>query len=290
MSKRMPLSDFRAVRVVLEPDDFALGSNDPDPPPSDPISQKTWHGILGFSDDVAIRTSDCNGGALGQAYWLRSQWLAAIGQEHDALFGPMLDSADDLQASIFNALHGYYRAGFSALRNVLELTAVGTSGSFLHGSQAYAAWRSGSSEFSFGKACDHLSDEPMLNEFNAHLRGSVGQSLFDAKDKKAGRDGGYARQWYTALCGYAHSRPGLTDGDLWESNGPIYVEKVFRDWFCAYSRTISICSVLILLCCPSDDRKRAMKLFTDDDTVVPAEVRRAFVLASTPYTNGSLGT
>lgn len=289
MSKRMPLNDFRAVRVVLESDDFALGSDRPDPPPSDLISQDTWRGIVGLADDVAIRASDHNGRVLGRVYWLWSQWLAAIGEEHDALFGPMLDAADDLQTSIFNALHGHYRAGFSALRNVLELMAIGTSGSFLHSSQAYAAWRSGSSEFSFGKACDHLSQEPMVNAFNTHLRRSGGQSLFDAKDKKADRDGGYARQWYTALCGYAHSRPGLTDGDLWRSNGPIYVAKVFRDWCCAYLRTVSICSVLVLLCRPGDDRGQAMKLSTDDDTVVPADVRQAFALVSAPKTTGPMG-
>jgi hypothetical protein len=141
-------------------------------------------------------------------------------------------------------------------------------------------------EFSFGKACDHLSQEPMVNAFNTHLRRLGGQSLFDAKDKKAGRDGGYARQWYTALCGYAHSRPGLTDGDLRESNGPIYVAKAFRDWYCAYLRTVSICSVLILLCRPGDDRGQAMKLFTDDDTIVPADVRQAFAISSAPKTAG----
>jgi hypothetical protein len=39
----------------------------------------------------------------------------------------MLDAGSDLENSIFNALHGYYRAGFSALRGSLELSRRGSS-------------------------------------------------------------------------------------------------------------------------------------------------------------------
>jgi len=47
VTKKLSQSDFRAVRVVLEPEDFALGSDEPDPPPSDLISEKAWHGMSG---------------------------------------------------------------------------------------------------------------------------------------------------------------------------------------------------------------------------------------------------
>jgi len=68
MSKKLALTDFRAVRVVLEPEDFALGGDEPDPPPSDLIAAETWSGITVLPDDVAIRTSDHNGLALGEVY------------------------------------------------------------------------------------------------------------------------------------------------------------------------------------------------------------------------------
>jgi hypothetical protein len=58
MSKPMPIHDFRAVRVLLEADDFALGSEEPDPPPSDLVSSETWRAVTVLSDDVVIRTSD----------------------------------------------------------------------------------------------------------------------------------------------------------------------------------------------------------------------------------------
>jgi hypothetical protein len=130
MSKPMPVQDFRAVRIVLEPDDFALGSEGPDPPPSDLVSPETWHALTVLPDGVAIRTSDHNGEALTEAYSLCCRWSAATGDEVDALFDPMLDAGSDLENSIFNALHGYYRAGFSALRSALELITIGACGSF----------------------------------------------------------------------------------------------------------------------------------------------------------------
>jgi len=81
---------------VLEPDDFALGSEEPDPPPSDLVSPETWHALTVLPDDVAIRTSDHNGEALTEAYSLCCRWSEATGDEFDALFDPMLDAGSDL--------------------------------------------------------------------------------------------------------------------------------------------------------------------------------------------------
>jgi hypothetical protein len=44
MTKKLPLSDFRAVRHRLKPDDFAL-SDEPDIEPTDLIDEETWAGI-----------------------------------------------------------------------------------------------------------------------------------------------------------------------------------------------------------------------------------------------------
>ncbi|HTX22058.1 MAG TPA: hypothetical protein VMD27_09425 [Candidatus Aquilonibacter sp.] len=58
MAKPLPNDDFRAVRIALEPSDFALGSEIPDLPPKDLISKETWNHLVGLPDDVAIRTSN----------------------------------------------------------------------------------------------------------------------------------------------------------------------------------------------------------------------------------------
>lgn len=211
-------------------------------------------GSLGLPGDVAVRTSNHHGRALGQVCAQHSRWIIAVGEDGDALFDAMLDAGDDLENSAFNALHGYYRAGFSALRSVLEVMTIGTCGSFARNRQSYEDWRSGAAEFSFGSACAKLSSESKLAGFNADLRKS-GPSLFDAKGRTRELPGGPARQWYAKLCNYAHSRPGFAEGSLWQSNGPIYVREAFREWHRAWLHTVSLCAVLILIARPQADRQ-----------------------------------
>lgn len=285
MSKKMPLSDFRAVRVALEPADFALHSGEPGPPPSDLIMEKVWSGIMDLPDDVAVMTSSHNGKVLGEVYWIWGRWIEATGdgESPDELFAPMLDACDDLQTSTFNALHGYYRAAFSSLRNVLER-------------MTYGAWKilccdpegkvGSHVEFKFGESCNQLSREPSLSEFNKRMRAG-GQSLWDTK--RGALPGGYVRRWYRDLCNYAHSRAGFTDGNLWESNGPIYVHKAFWDWYCAYLRTVSLCSILMFLARPHGDRRLFADLFTRDPDVIPADLMRARKLVANRTVITSLG-
>lgn len=279
MTKRVPESDFRAVRVVLEPDDFALGGDEPDPPPSDLISEESWHGIMNLPDDVAIRTSNHRGKFLDEVYWLFGRWVEATGEgePEDALFVPMIDANDDLQASLFDCLHGYYRTAFSALRNVIELMTIGTCGAVTK-TPLYEEWRKGSTEFKFGKACDLLSSDAALLAFNKGLRSKGFQSLWDAKQSAS--PGGYSRTLYRSMCDYAHSRPGFTDADLRRSNGPIFVSSAFRDWYYAFLQTTSLCAVFMLLARPKGNRDAFADLFIDDPGVVPPDLLEAFTLAT----------
>ncbi len=287
MSKPMSIADFRAVRVILEPDDFALGSEEPDPPPSDRIAEKTWHGIMNLPDDVAIRTSDHNGQIPGEVYWLWGRWIRAVGMTDDALFVAMLDATDDLQASFFDALHGYYRTAFSALRNVIELMTIGACG-MLTKTPLYKEWREGSTEFKFGAACDLLSNEISLSAFNQGIRTAGYQSLWDAK--RAALRGGYSRRLYRDMCNFAHSRPGFTDGDLRSSNGPIYIAKVFWHWYLAYLRTVSLCSIYMCLARPNGELRWYRDLFVDDPDVVPPELFHAKKIADpTEHPKGEVG-
>jgi hypothetical protein len=274
MTKHLSLNDFRSVRIVLEPGDFALGGDEPDAPPSDLIPKKTWFGIMNLPDDVAIRTSNHNGKVIGEAHWLWARWIGAVGETQDALFVPMLDASDELESALFNAMHGYYRTGFSALRNVLELMTIGLCGA-LSNSPQYTSWRNGSGEFKFGTACDQLSNQASISAFNKRMRTAGQQSLWDAKANPL--PGGYSRRLYKELCNYAHSRPGFTDGDLRKSNGPIYVARVFFDWYYAYLRTISLCSIFMSLARPHD-RTAFANLFTDDLNIISPDLHKAFKL------------
>lgn len=260
MSRKMSLEDFSAVRIVLEPDDFARTDGQPDPPPADLISEEVWQGITALPDDVAIRTSDRNGKLLGEVCFLFGKWGEAIGEVQDELFDPMLDAADDLQTSIFAALHGYYRAAFSALRNVLELVTIGTCGRLQSDNRRYANWRTGSEEYKFRQACNDLLDHPRLSDFNANMRAAGKLPLWHGDKQRFG----YTIRMYKELCNYAHSRRGFTDADIRKSNGPIYVANAFWDWYFAYLRTLSLASIALFLARPEGDRSAFEQLFTDD--------------------------
>ena len=142
MSKPLPLDDFRAVRIILEPDDFALSSGD-DPSPSDPVDKDTWQGITTLTDDVSIRTSNYHGKLLKIQYDLWGAWIESIGEKQDYLFDTLLDAVDEFHATTFNSLNGYYRQAISCLRSALELITIGTYCQVCSEADRYKEWREG---------------------------------------------------------------------------------------------------------------------------------------------------
>jgi hypothetical protein len=110
------------------------------------------------------------------------------------------------------------------------------------------------------------------------MRGAGHQGLWDQPNSRSGTPGGFARRLYKDLCNYAHSRPGFTDGDIRKSNGPIYVEDAFMDWYHALLGVISLCSLCVGVARPAGDRAALATLFTDDPRVLPTDVRHAFNL------------
>ena len=279
----MPVNDFRAVRVVLEPDDFALGSEEPDPPPSDLIDEQTWRGITVFPDDVSIRTSNRNGTALAEVQTIWSNWITATEHGLGKLFDPMLDAGNDLQASIFNAVHGYYRCAFSCLRNVLELMIIGTHSTLTaDGDVVYKKGRDGRVEIKFGSVCGQLSKARILQDLHKQLKTETNDSLFASVKESGGRAEGWSKRAYRHLCNYAHSRPGFAEADLWHSNGPIYVPKAFRNWYTAYLETTSLAAIFVLIACPRADHDQIIALFTDDDSINPPIAKSAFRVLTGP--------
>jgi hypothetical protein len=253
MSKLMPLTDFRARRRVLTADDFALGGDDV--PPQDLIDRKTWEGLTTLPTDVSIRTSDHNGTRLRILYSLGSHWLEAMGPPGeegfppgDMIFVPMLDASDELTAATFNALHGFYRPSIGCARNALELATVGCACQTLKLDSRYKAWRDGTSEFGFGSACNLLIGAPRLKDLRTALAATLGDSLFDHRTQQS--DGGWIRRLYAKLSDYAHSPPDYTSGDLWSSNGPVYVTEAFHLFFYMHIETFAACLILTKIAKP----------------------------------------
>jgi hypothetical protein len=104
-------NDFRATRYVLDPDDFALSDDGPEPPSSDLIDENTWHGIMMLPGDVAIRTTNDHGSRLANLHKLEVGWTQMF-PGPGIVASAMLDCFDAFQAATFNMVHGFYKEGF----------------------------------------------------------------------------------------------------------------------------------------------------------------------------------
>jgi len=231
MSKKLPLTDFRAVRHILEPHEFAI-SQGQDAPPSQLVDENVWAGIMHLPEDVSIRISDHNGTRLRLMHELWGDWIAAIGNPGrvDEIYNCMLDAADCFQCANFNFLHGYYRAALAELRTALELVMIGTYGSLNPSDKDYVAWKAGTSDLGFTRCRKRLL---------GRLRKEQAKWMFD--------DGELLAASYQALCNYTHSRPDASDGALWQSNGPVYDNQAIKLTFFNTMSVYAMCYLLVRL-------------------------------------------
>jgi hypothetical protein len=230
MSKKLPLTDFRAARRRLEPHEFALSDGRPDPPPSDLVAEDVWDEIVTLPVDVSIRISDHHGTHLKLLNSLWRDWIEAVGDpdKPDDLFDCMLSAVDCFQATHFTLLHGYYRAALSELRTAIEVMMIGTYGTLNPADKDYLAWLGGTGDLSFGRCRKRLF---------GNLQKKAGKWMFER--------GGLFDNVYQTLCSYAHSRPDASDGTLWQSNGPVYNGNALRVTF-GYVLTIYASSYLLV--------------------------------------------
>ena len=228
MTKELPLTDFRAIRRALEPHEFAVGGEEI--PPTDLIDQETWHEIMNLPDDVAITTSNHHGSRLRLLNSLLGDWVESVGpvDNQDELFSCMLNALECFQCAMFDLLHGFYRSALANLRSALEVVMIGAYGNIDPTRRRYLDWKNGVSELTFTPARRALLK--LVKER------PVGWLL--EHDKLPARI-------FRDLCHFAHSRPGASDGDLWESNGPICSDKAVKLTFDACLQVYAICYLLI---------------------------------------------
>ena len=237
------------------------------------IDKGTWNSIVTLPDDVAIRTSNYHGSALEQLHDLWGAWIESYGTKHDCMFPVMLDAADDFQAATYNAMTGYYRLSVAALRSALELTAIGAWAQVCKKQSDFKLWRAGKCEVSFGKACDGLIGATIV--LRQHLYSTINDGLFD--HKSPGKDGGFARRIYDGISEFSHARPGYTDGDMRESNGPIYVRSAFNHVTSIQCEVIGLCFVLLLIARPKQQLPTAaIELFNNLKRLKSRATRAAF--------------
>jgi len=229
--------DFRTSRCKLPPDAFTLGSEVPESLPQDIIEKDIWKSIIFLPDDVSLRTSDNHGTELKHMYNLWASWIELLGEEQDIMWEVMLDAADELQASLFNALCGYYRVSATCLRSALELTTIGAHCQLWDRKSEFDRWRNGKCTIKFGTACDNLGRHPQVKSLEEYLQQQMHYSLFKQKSP-VNPEGSWARRLFSELSDFAHSSPTYSTASLWEgSNGPIYVPLSFRKVFAFYLDT-----------------------------------------------------
>lgn len=222
-------------------------------------------------DDVAIRTSNHHGTALRQLDDLWGAWIESLGNRRDVLFTAMLDAGDNFQSATYTALMGFYRLSVDALRGALELMAIATWAQVCGRDNEFKRWRKGSVVLSFGKACDGLISA--TESLRAHLRSLVNDTLFDPKDSST--PGGFARRIYSGISDFSHSRPGYADGDMRDSNGPIYVRSAFEHVSWIHFEVIGLCFLLVLIARPKLVIPQAVIKLFDDRMRLKSRVSRA---------------
>ncbi len=272
MPRRLPIKDFRARRTVLTRDDFVYA---PKPPkrPTNLVERATWNSIVRLPDDVAVRTSNYHGTTLKQLRDLWGAWIDCYGDVHDCMFTVMLDAADDFQAATYTALTGYYRLSISAVRSALELVTIGAWAQVCGKREEFNEWRAGKRILSLGQACNGLASG--ARELENNLRQIVGDTLFEQKSSDG--EGGFVRRIFGGISNFAHARPGSTDGDMRNSNGPIYVRSAFNHVTWIQFEAFALCYVLVLLARPTSPApKPVLELFDDLERAKSRATRAAF--------------
>ena len=245
MPKKMDVTDFRAVRTVLEASDFADAPGPAERPVRDLIEEAAWDDIQTLPETVSVFTSSDHGTELSMLSDLWGCWVQALRTEDvllskSAVHRACLVATDEFQAATFNALHGFYRVVADSLRTAVEQMTIATNLELRGDDAESQSWLDGNRQFFFGQSCDSLQ-----NRFpTTRLR-----RLFQQEDGE--NDEGWTRAFHRALSDYSHGRPGFDALRMWDgSNGPIYVESAFlwsvKMWLFAYAT----CVILLKLTRP----------------------------------------
>jgi len=241
----------------LPPESFAIAP-EVDEPPTDPIDAQTWRGLVWLTDDVSLRTSEHHGTVLQHAYAVWGDWISLVLDVQALAANPAVDplavaamgAGEEFQASISLALTGFYRQAIGTLRAVLESMLAALDLSVRNEPAAVSAWLEGAHDGMFwtSRVRRRLSNLEPFSQFRTEE-----DSLF--------ADAGWFAWLYEVLCAFVHGRPAhtnaagrrieTTNGGLWQSNGPIYVDDVFDMWARLFFNTMLISALMAGLSRPA---------------------------------------
>jgi hypothetical protein len=179
------MKDFRAVRTVLEEDDYTLPSGTPEPPPSDLIPQDTWRHLTILPDEVAVRTSNRHGTLIDILNQLASTWPDCVGDsEHPDPVGlAMIEMINEPDASLYNMLVGFYRQAIDSLRIILDSVCVGAYCQVTEQGTLLQGWLEGNEELKFNEVATGLHSATETRQINEHLFRRVHLGFIDQANR-----------------------------------------------------------------------------------------------------------
>lgn len=268
----MPPDDFRAVRTVLEMDDYALSSGKPEPPPSDLIPEETWRHIMILPDEAAVRTSNRHGTLIDILNELGNTWPDCIGYSDtpDLIGQAMIEVINEPDASLYNMLVGYYRQAIDSLRVILDSVCVGAYCQLTQQGTLLQNWLDGNDEVKFNPIAASLGNARETRQLYEHLTRTVQFGFIEQANRNQNYPGGWIRQLYQNLSKYSHGRPLYNNVGLWKSNGPIYVGRAVAIVTGLFIETFVASYVIVKLCRPDFELPtEARELFEADILQLP---------------------
>lgn len=260
MVRAVSSKDFRSRRYILEKKDYGYAPDGRSPKPKDLISKRLWRSLTVLPDTVAIHTSSHAGGILQHLYDINLVWLKIIERYHEIyknsktkknkklnniLFTATISAYDELEASIFNMLNGYYKEAFSIMRSYVENILISLLFKIDNDVENYCKWQDGSllKPMKYNELCKKLIGIEKIKNLERFLKDKQLGSFFNP----ATRDdsGGRLKKLYSKLCKYTHSEPGYTNFDLWKSTGPIFSSEAFFT-FVDFYQELFLCGLILI--------------------------------------------
>ena len=214
MAKVIAAKDFRTERSLMPDEAFLLVSGKRRGP-TDPIANDVWNGIMHLPDDVALTTSSHHGSQLATLYS-----LGATGTRQSATSKTRSSPACWMPVIAFRPVR-LIRCMASTVRP--RRISAARSKSSLSAPLAISPRRTRIICAGQNRTSEACRSRAACGSCAARLRRRSGLPL---SSRTAG-----PRLSMRELRAYAHARPDASDGEMWESNGPIYVSAAFSHIF-----------------------------------------------------------
>lgn len=215
-------------------------------PPDDLLGEEEWANLMDLATDVLLRTTDYLGSMMDDMLTQDHAWLCALPTDPSSapfMFDAYLDAHDEFKAAPFIAAHGLYRQATAALRNALEVMTHAARFAIRNDNVGFQAWRSGTADSpKFGNSVDLIGQNPAVARIDATLGGS---GIFGVNPS------GVLRSLYANVCRYAHSQPGHTNADIWQSNGPVFIGGAFTQFWLDFCDVLLVCYILLKIGYPA---------------------------------------